>query len=85
MDWYFGAIDRKEAERVLLKCTVDSFLVRKSSIKGSYALSMYDAKKRTVTHTLIEPRDGGFAFQVYCVVTQELTRCARIIPVCIPP
>lgn len=63
MDWYYGAIDRKEGERILFRCTEDSFLVRKSSIKDAFALSLYNHKKQTVTHTLIEPRNGGYALQ----------------------
>jgi len=63
VDWYYGAIDRTEAERVLKGCAEDSFLVRKSSIPGSFALSMWEVKPKQLTHTLIEPRQGGFGFQ----------------------
>jgi len=63
MEWYFGAIDRKEAEKILYRCIEDSFVVRKSSVKDSFALSLYSHKKQSVTHTLIEPRHGGYSFQ----------------------
>lgn len=51
-------------ERLLFRCTEDSFLVRKSSVKDSYAFSLYNHKKGTVSHTLIVPKDGGYIFQV---------------------
>ena len=63
MDWYFGDIDRKEAEKILFKCTEDSFLVRRSSVKDAYAVSLYNQKKQTVIHSLIHRKANGWAFQ----------------------
>jgi len=89
MDWYYGNIDRTEAERVLFACTTDSFLVRKSnSVKDAFALSLYNRKKQTVNHTLIEPRNnGGYAFQdsqkVYTSVLDLITKspeCSGLSP-----
>jgi len=87
MDWYYGAIDRQEAERILYRCTTDSFVVRKSSVANSFALSLYNHKKQTVTHTLIEPREGGYAFQdtprVYKTILDLITKspeCGNLKP-----
>jgi len=78
MEWYYGSIDRHEAERILNRCTSDSFVVRKSSVANSFALSLYNHKKQSVTHTLIEPRDGGYAFQdtprVYKTILDLITK-----------
>jgi hypothetical protein len=64
MPWYYGAIDRPEAEEILRRSIEDSFLVRKSSVKDSYAISFYDSRKRIVTHSLIEAvPTGGYKFQ----------------------
>jgi len=63
MDWYYGSIDRPEAEKILSRCTEDSFLVRKSSVKDAFAISLYNHRKQTTTHSLVEPRNGGYAFQ----------------------
>jgi len=63
MKWYYGNIDRKEAEQILRSCVYDSFLVRKSSVKDSYAISFYNSKKNSINHTLIEPRNDGYAIQ----------------------
>lgn len=82
MDWYYGSIDRKEAERLLLACSSDSFLVRKSSVKGSFAMSLFDYKKRTVTHTLIEPRDGGYGFQDHARVYATMIDLISKSPEC---
>jgi len=63
MPWYYGGIDRQEAERILNNCKQNSFLVRKSSIKDSYALSLFNWRNRTIAHTLIVPRNGGYGFK----------------------
>jgi len=78
MDWYYGSIDRQEAERILFRCKEDSFVVRKSSIQNAFALSLYNHKKQTVTHTLIEPKDGGYIFQdttrIYKTILDLITK-----------
>jgi len=33
MEWYYGTIDRQEAEKIMMRCTEDSFMVRKSSVR----------------------------------------------------
>jgi len=81
-EWYFGDIDRKEAERLLFQCTEDAFLVRKSSVKNSFAVSIYNHKKQTVNHTLIESRSGGFAFQDTPKVYNSLVELIKISPEC---
>ena len=61
--WYFGAIDRKEAEKLLMDTAnaSGSFLVRESkSSPGSYSLSIRDAQK--VSHHKIQKLDGGEYF-----------------------
>ena len=61
--WYFGAIDRKEAEKLLMDTAnaSGSFLVRESkSSPGSYSLSIRDAQK--VSHHKIQKLDGGGYF-----------------------
>ncbi|PRP87985.1 hypothetical protein PROFUN_02722 [Planoprotostelium fungivorum] len=63
MDWYFGAMEREEAEKILRNCSHDSFLVRKSSIRDSYAVSFFSLNKRAISHTLIEPTHGGYKFK----------------------
>jgi len=87
MDWYYGTVDRQEAENILYKCVQDTFLVRKSSVKDSFALSVYNHKKQTVTHTLIEPRQGGYAFQdtakIYPTMVDLVTKspeCGTLTP-----
>jgi len=80
MEWYYGAIDRKEAEEILRGSMEDTFLVRKSSVKDSFAISLYDAKRRKITHTLIEPRNGGFAFQDASEVYPTLTELIQSAP-----
>jgi len=82
MDWYFGDIDRKESEKILYQCSEDSFLVRKSSIKDSYAVSIYNHKKQTVSHTLIEPRPGGWGFQDSSAVYPTLVDLVKNSPEC---
>ena len=61
--WYFGAIDREEAEKLLMDTAnaSGSFLVRESkSSPGSYSLSIRDAQK--VNHHKIQKLDGGGYF-----------------------
>ena len=61
--WYFGAIDRKEAEKLLMDTAnaSGSFLIRESkSSPGSYSLSIRDAQK--VSHHKIQKLDGGGYF-----------------------
>jgi len=63
MGWYFGKIDRKQAEEILQKGGVGHYIARESSQKGSYAIS-YWHKELGINHTLIIPSgDGGYRFQ----------------------
>ena len=67
--WYFGTIDRNEAERLLMHTAnvSGSFLIREStSSRGNYSLSIRDAKK--VRHHRIQKLDGGGYF-----VTPQVT------------
>eukprot|EP01114_Cavostelium_apophysatum_P008679 TRINITY_DN2136_c0_g1_i1.p1 TRINITY_DN2136_c0_g1~~TRINITY_DN2136_c0_g1_i1.p1 ORF type:complete len:688 (-),score=180.13 TRINITY_DN2136_c0_g1_i1:35-2098(-) len=58
-DWYFGRIDREEAEAILLRSKCDSFLLRESSVPGSFAVSLFEFKSQKIAHTLIQPLDYG--------------------------
>jgi len=63
MGWYFGKIDRKQAEEILQNGGVGHYIARESSQKGSYAIS-YWHKELGINHTLIIPSgDGGYRFQ----------------------
>jgi len=79
--WFFEHIDRVKAEELLkaLKPVRGSFLVRKSSVSGVLALSLYDAHAKKVSHTLITPKPGGFALQdsptVYASVEVLIQTC----------
>ena len=67
--WYFGAIDRNEAERLLMHIAnaSGSFLIREStSSHGNYSLSIRDAKK--VRHHRIQKLDSEGYF-----VTPQVT------------
>ena len=67
--WYLGAIDRKEAEKLLMDAANDSgsFLIRDSkSSPGNYSLSIRDARK--VKHHKIRKLDDGGYF-----VTSQFT------------
>jgi hypothetical protein len=87
MEWYFGDIDRKEAEKILFRCAHDSFLVRKSSVKDAFAVSLYNHKKQTVVHSLIEKRTTGWAFQdtyrIYPTLVEVISdspECKGLVP-----
>jgi len=54
-DWYYEGIDRITAEKILSKCKEDSFLVRSSSLKNHFAVSLFNSKNSKISHTLIVP------------------------------
>ena len=58
--WFFDSITRADAEKILKNCDRDSFLIRPSSTPGSYAISLYFSKTKSVTHTLISNCPAGF-------------------------
>jgi len=60
--YYFGNIDRKQAEEYLTNYGGTCFLIRDSSVKGAYAVS-YLNKAKTFNHTLIFVVNGGFKLQ----------------------
>jgi hypothetical protein len=66
MDWYFGNIDRKEAESLLKREArggQDVFLVRDSSLTDhSYAVSVFHSKTQSVSHTLITRAEYGSVY-----------------------
>jgi len=74
--YYFGLVSREDAEGILNRCPVDSFLVRKSATNGGcFAVSTISTKPpRTFTHALVEPRsfNGGFAFQGSSIVYKSI-------------
>jgi len=51
--WYVPSVDRKAAEDLLFQCDEDTFLVRNSSLKASFAASFFTYELQKVTHTLI--------------------------------
>eukprot|EP01114_Cavostelium_apophysatum_P014399 TRINITY_DN372_c0_g1_i4.p1 TRINITY_DN372_c0_g1~~TRINITY_DN372_c0_g1_i4.p1 ORF type:complete len:1204 (+),score=322.86 TRINITY_DN372_c0_g1_i4:63-3614(+) len=57
-DWFYGDIQRKEAEKLLISCNASVFLVRNSSVQGSFALSLFNYNRRTMLHLLIQPMLG---------------------------
>ena len=61
--WYFGPVDRHEAEKLLMHTTnaTGSFLVRENtSTHGNYSVSVRDTKK--VRHHKIQKLDSGGYF-----------------------
>lgn len=62
--WYYGEINRVDAESILEACGTNSFLVRTSSVPGRFALSQFDAKADKFIHFLIVPEpSGGFKIE----------------------
>ena len=71
--WYFGAVDRNEAEELLMHTanTSGSFLVRESaSSPGSYSLAVRNAEK--VVHYRIHQSDNGHYHIVPSVVFEKI-------------
>lgn len=71
-EWYHGAMERKDAERLLEHCKVGAFLIRESQTqKGSYSLSLRDINDQGqdyVRHYLIRNMDAG-GFYINAKVT----------------
>lgn len=53
--WYYEDINRADAEKLLISCKANVFLVRNSSMFGKFALSKFNFKERTMLHQLITP------------------------------
>eukprot|EP01114_Cavostelium_apophysatum_P009152 TRINITY_DN2222_c0_g1_i1.p1 TRINITY_DN2222_c0_g1~~TRINITY_DN2222_c0_g1_i1.p1 ORF type:complete len:799 (-),score=216.79 TRINITY_DN2222_c0_g1_i1:869-2980(-) len=62
-DWYLGSISRVDAEKLLLSCGGDVFLVRTSSVEGCYALSKYFTSTKSFIHFIIAPTKGGYGLK----------------------
>jgi SH2 domain len=52
LPWYFDDVSREQCEKVLLHCSIDSFLVRKSTKQGNFCASTIVSGK--IKHYLIE-------------------------------
>lgn len=52
-DWFFGNIDRVQAEKILTAYWEDAFIVRSSSQKDHYAISLCKKEDRRPLHLLI--------------------------------
>jgi len=63
-NWYYGDIQRKDAERLLISCNQNSFMVRNSSVQGCYALSLFSYQKRTMLHLLVQPAKATTGYQI---------------------
>eukprot|EP01119_Soliformovum_irregulare_P002480 TRINITY_DN1272_c0_g1_i2.p2 TRINITY_DN1272_c0_g1~~TRINITY_DN1272_c0_g1_i2.p2 ORF type:complete len:981 (-),score=225.29 TRINITY_DN1272_c0_g1_i2:5645-8587(-) len=62
-EYFMGSIDRKQAEDILQSAGSNTYLLRNSSVEGSYAVS-FNSKIRGFNHTLIVPAPGGgYKFQ----------------------
>jgi len=58
--WYFGAVNREEAEAILMANSTDTFLVRPSATQDKcLCLSTYSYLQRKVMHWLITPNATG--------------------------
>jgi len=62
--WYYGDIQRKEAERLLISCNQNSYMVRNSSIPHCFALSIFSYSKRTMLHLLVQPSKTEKGYQI---------------------
>jgi hypothetical protein len=54
--WYLGSIDRAQAENILSQCDYNAFLIRRSSVPGSYAISFWNFQKKSSFHTICTPK-----------------------------
>jgi len=61
--WFHGSISREEAEKILLSCNCDSFLIRNSTTPDKLAVSCYGFENRSLTHTAIEKINGRFKIE----------------------
>ncbi len=50
--WYFGSLDRTQTEKLLQASSVNTYLVRTSSMEGRYALSIFYADKQQFVHCI---------------------------------
>jgi len=57
--WYFGSINRSEAEALLQQCGKNALLVRNSSVPGCFALSIYFQSTKKIAHILIQMNTSG--------------------------
>jgi len=58
-EWFFDNSDRKTAELILMDCLEDSFLVRPSTVRDTYAVSLFYFSKRQVVHNTINTMEFG--------------------------
>ncbi len=61
--WFYGKLGRVETESLLLSANANCYLVRDSSVPGSYALSVYTKEKNAFTHFLISYDQTGFCLK----------------------
>jgi len=80
MECYHGPITSEQAEQLVSADKKQSgFLLRTSPMRDCYAMTVYNALIKEVTHFLLYPRKGGFAIQdsddivVYPTVTALIT------------
>jgi len=76
--WYKPNFKRIHAEEALKGTPVGSFLVRKSSEQGSYALSVH-TKELGLTHLLIKPVMGLWKLQGDTTATKEFSSVPSLI------
>jgi SH2 domain len=56
-DWWLGDFPRERAAELLLSCKTESFLVRRSSQPGCFAVSRYITVSGELSHFLLHPRE----------------------------
>jgi len=60
--FFFGKVNRGEAESILRGCDYDAFVITKNKF-NVLELSQWNNNKRTITHTLLEAKENGFMLQ----------------------
>ena len=64
MPCFHGNITRERAEELVRNAEADSFLLRASSVRFCYAMSVYSKASNEIIHYLVYPRSaGGFSIQ----------------------
>jgi hypothetical protein len=59
MPCYHGPLSREGAEKLVTSHGGDCFLLRSSSVRGCYAMTVYIKEEDEITHYLIYPRTAG--------------------------
>lgn len=64
MPCFHGNITRDQAEELVRSSGEDAFLLRASSVRSCYAMSVYSKASNEIIHYLVYPRSaGGFSIQ----------------------